>query len=230
VFAFHSFSFLDTCTQNSVAAAPAQRIAAGTRRALLLTAVVGYCWWVVEVDACLNSRRGLAAMRTRRPITTLISMLLRRLVVLAMVPALSPVGAAHARPLTTAPGLTITIHVTITDTRIALKPDKAPRGVEARFVIKNLGAKPHNFTLNGKTVPLACYNGSAGRSIRTSRRSCGSSSTAAPGSHTLAAWRPIGPSRACTASSSSIDAQNGGQVLRRRTAASSARRRRLTVE
>jgi hypothetical protein len=152
VFAFHSFSFLDTCTQNSVAAAPAQRIAAGTRRALLLTAVVGYCWWVVEVDACLNSRRGLAAMRTRRPITTLISMLLRRLVVLAMVPALSPVGAAHARPLTTAPGLTITIHVTITDTRIALKPDKAPRGVEARFVIKNLGAKPHNFTLNGKTV------------------------------------------------------------------------------
>ena len=34
-----------------------------------------------------------------------------------------------------------------------LDPSSAPRGVEARFVIKNAGAKAHNFTLSGRTSP-----------------------------------------------------------------------------
>jgi hypothetical protein len=73
--------------------------------------------------------------------------LLRRLFVLATLPALSLVPAAHARPLTTAPGYVLNIRVTITDTRIALEPHTGLRGVEARFVIKNTGTKAHNFTL-----------------------------------------------------------------------------------
>ena len=41
------------------------------------------------------------------------------------------------------------VRVTITDTRIVLDRHAAPRGVEARFHIRNKGAKTHNFTLNG---------------------------------------------------------------------------------
>jgi hypothetical protein len=68
--------------------------------------------------------------------------------------ALSLVGAAQARPLTTEPSYVLNIHVTITDTRIVVDPHSAPRGAEARFIIKNTGTKAHNFTLNGKTSPM----------------------------------------------------------------------------
>ena len=77
----------------------------------------------------------------------------RRFVVLALLPALSLVASAEARPLTTAPQYVLAVHVTITDTRIVLDHHSAPRGVEARFVIKNAGAKAHNFTLSGRTSP-----------------------------------------------------------------------------
>jgi hypothetical protein len=77
----------------------------------------------------------------------------RRVVVLALLPALSLVASADARPLTTAPQYVLAVHVTITDTRIVVDHHSAPRGVEARFVIKNTGAKAHNFTLRGRTSP-----------------------------------------------------------------------------
>ena len=80
-------------------------------------------------------------------------MSLRSLTVVAMVQALLFVSAAQARPLTTAPSLILDVHVTITDMRIVLDRHSGPRGVEARFVIKNTGTKAHNFTLNGKTTP-----------------------------------------------------------------------------
>ena len=70
------------------------------------------------------------------------------IVALALLAALSLAGAAHARPLTTAPGLVLTVHVTITDTRIALSPRSAPRGVYGRFIVTNAGSKVHNFTLS----------------------------------------------------------------------------------
>ena len=72
---------------------------------------------------------------------------------LALLPALSLVASADARPLTTAPQYVLAVHVTITDKRIALDHHIAPRGVEARFVIRNTGAKAHNFTLHGRTSP-----------------------------------------------------------------------------
>jgi uncharacterized membrane protein len=45
--------------------------------------------------------------------------------------------------------LELDVRVTITDTRIVLDRHTAPRGVEARFHIRNTGAKAHNFTLSG---------------------------------------------------------------------------------
>ena len=76
-------------------------------------------------------------------------MLMRSLIVLSAL-ALGFAASAQARPATTAPLYVLTVHVTITDTRITLDRHKAPRGVEVRFVIRNLGARPHNFTLTGR--------------------------------------------------------------------------------
>lgn len=77
----------------------------------------------------------------------------RRVVLIAVLPALLLAGAAHARGLTTRPTLVMDVRVAISDERIAVDPRRAPRGVEARFVIKNHGTKRHNFTLNGKKGP-----------------------------------------------------------------------------
>jgi hypothetical protein len=74
------------------------------------------------------------------------------LIVIAMLVVLSlPVGV-QARPLTTLPGLVIDVRVVITDARIVLDRHSAPRGVEARFTIRNVGTKAHNFTLRGPKV------------------------------------------------------------------------------
>lgn len=120
-------------------------IGARARRALLLAAVLDSDLPVVEVDAGRDAGR-LAASDTGL-------MPLRLLIALALLPALSPGAVAQARPLTTTPQYVLNIHVTITDARIVLAPHSAPRGVTARFVIKNTGTKAHNFTLNGKTTP-----------------------------------------------------------------------------
>ena len=96
-------------------------------------------------------------------------MSLRPLVVIAMLVALSLAVGAQARPRTTLPGLVVDVRVVITDTRIVLDRHSAPRGVEARFSIRNTGAKAHNFTLSGPK-------------ITTSRRQ-GFSRTLKPGQH-----------------------------------------------
>ena len=88
-------------------------------------------------------------MRARRPHPTLASMLLRRLVLVAALPALLVAGAAQARPLTTKPTLVLDVHVTLGDKKIVLSPKTAPRGVQARFIIRNTGTRKHNFTLSG---------------------------------------------------------------------------------
>jgi hypothetical protein len=73
-------------------------------------------------------------------------MLLRSLAVVPV--ALIVAGAAQARPDTTVPTTVLSVHVTITDSRITLDRHSAPRGVEGRFVIENVGTKSHNFTLD----------------------------------------------------------------------------------
>jgi hypothetical protein len=55
--------------------------------------------------------------------------------------------AAQARPQTTAPTVFYDIKVTLTNSRILLDKHSAPRGTYARFIIRNLDTRPHNFTL-----------------------------------------------------------------------------------
>jgi hypothetical protein len=73
---------------------------------------------------------------------------------LAAVLAVSLVSTAHGavrapagQPQTTVPDVFVTVHVTLTDARIKLDRHSASRGDEARFVIRNIGTKRHNFTL-----------------------------------------------------------------------------------
>jgi hypothetical protein len=75
---------------------------------------------------------------------------LAALAAVALVPAAQ--GAAQQRfggPRTTAPPPVVDIKVTITDTRIGLTPKGAQRGDYARFILLNVGKKPHTFTLGG---------------------------------------------------------------------------------
>jgi hypothetical protein len=58
---------------------------------------------------------------------------------------LAPFSGATAR--TTSPAVLVNVHVTITDKGVIMKPKTAPRGSDARFVIQNIGKKPHSFTL-----------------------------------------------------------------------------------
>ena len=61
--------------------------------------------------------------------------------------SLALVPATQAHPLTTAPTVFYNIHVTLTSSRIVLDRHNAPRGTYARFIIRNLDTRPHNFTL-----------------------------------------------------------------------------------
>jgi hypothetical protein len=61
--------------------------------------------------------------------------------------ALVPAAQSSARPETTAPPPVVTIKVMITDSRISMSPKRAQRGVMARFILLNLGKKPHTFKL-----------------------------------------------------------------------------------
>ena len=74
---------------------------------------------------------------------------MRRLLglVVFVLASLTLVAAAQARPQTTAPTVFYNIHVTLTNTRILLDKHSAPRGTYARFIIRNLDTRPHNFTL-----------------------------------------------------------------------------------
>lgn len=71
------------------------------------------------------------------------------LAVLALA-SLTLVPAAWTGPqttATTAPSAFFNIHVKLTSTRIVLGKHSAPRGTYARFIIRNVDTRPHNFTL-----------------------------------------------------------------------------------
>ena len=53
---------------------------------------------------------------------------------------------------TTAPPPVVTIKVMITDSKIAMIPRRAQRGVMAQFILINRGAKPHTFKLGHQTT------------------------------------------------------------------------------
>ena len=89
----------------------------------------------------------------------LLSALKRALISSAILVAMVGAGTAHARPLTTKPQLVFDVHVTLTDARIVVDWHSVPRGVTARFLIKNTGTKAHNFTLSGPKTPAGGRQG-----------------------------------------------------------------------
>jgi uncharacterized cupredoxin-like copper-binding protein len=70
-----------------------------------------------------------------------------RIVALAAVFAVLLIPAAHG---TTIPDVFVTVHVTITDSRISLSRHAAGRGDEVRFAMRNAGTTTHNFTLGNE--------------------------------------------------------------------------------
>lgn len=70
-----------------------------------------------------------------------------RVFAVAVLAAAALVPAAHSQPQTTIPDVFVTIHVTITDSRISLDRRSAGRGDEVRFIMRNAGTKVHSFTL-----------------------------------------------------------------------------------
>jgi hypothetical protein len=71
---------------------------------------------------------------------------LRRLLLAALVAVvLVPVG--HSQRVTTAPSIYVNVHVTLTGSRVVVSPNSAPRGSNARFIVRNITHKPLTFTM-----------------------------------------------------------------------------------
>ncbi len=66
---------------------------------------------------------------------------------LLLLVGLVPASSALARTATTAPSIYINVNVTLTDSKVIVRPASAPRGANARFVVRNTGKKPHSFTV-----------------------------------------------------------------------------------
>jgi hypothetical protein len=65
----------------------------------------------------------------------------------ALAVTLVPAAQSSSRPRTTAPPPIVSVKITITDTRFAVHPKRAPRGAIGRFILVNRGTKPHTFKL-----------------------------------------------------------------------------------
>lgn len=77
----------------------------------------------------------------------------------ALAVALAPAAQSFGRPSTTAPPPVVTVKVMITDSKIAMIPRRAQRGVMARFILINRGAKPHTFKLGHERHGTATQTG-----------------------------------------------------------------------
>jgi hypothetical protein len=73
------------------------------------------------------------------------------LLAVALVPAAHGTIRTASGPQTTVPDVFVTVHVTITDSRITLDRHRASRGDEMRFILRNAGTRLHNFTLGSTT-------------------------------------------------------------------------------
>jgi hypothetical protein len=82
-----------------------------------------------------------------------------RVIALGVVLGAMLVPTALARPQTTAPNVFVNIHVTLTDTEVILSPKSAPRGSDARFIVRNTGTKPHSFTLGSSVLGANLQSG-----------------------------------------------------------------------
>ena len=67
--------------------------------------------------------------------------------------AVSAGSARTAAPRTTEPTEWVDIRVTITDSRIRLSRTSVERGVVGRFIVRNIGARVHDFTFGDPSSP-----------------------------------------------------------------------------
>jgi hypothetical protein len=82
-----------------------------------------------------------------------------RVIALGVVLGAMLVPSASAQSQTTAPNIFVNIHVTLTDTKVILSPKTAPRGSDARFIVRNIGTKPHSFTLGSSVLGANLQSG-----------------------------------------------------------------------
>jgi hypothetical protein len=75
------------------------------------------------------------------------------------VAALVQGASSFAGPQTTAPPPVVDVKVTITDSTIKMTPKRAFRGDYARFILVNVGKKPHTFTFGAKTKGAGVQTG-----------------------------------------------------------------------
>ena len=64
--------------------------------------------------------------------------------------ALGVAQVALARTQTTAPNIYVNVTVILSDTKVTVSPTSAPRGSDARFLVRNIGTKPHLFTIGSQ--------------------------------------------------------------------------------
>jgi hypothetical protein len=72
---------------------------------------------------------------------------------------LLPVARGSAQPRTTAPPPVVSVKVMITDARISMHPKRAQRGTMARFILVNIGKKPHTFKLGSERRGTGAQSG-----------------------------------------------------------------------
>jgi len=78
-------------------------------------------------------------------------MRLHRLVAIAFLASLAIAAPGSARPRTTNSPAILTIKVTITDHSVTVRPNTAPRGSNATFILTNRGTKTQKWVLGNAT-------------------------------------------------------------------------------
>jgi hypothetical protein len=68
-------------------------------------------------------------------------------------------GLKPPLPRTTAPDLYVTVNVTMTNTRFIVSLHSAPRGADARFVVRNIGSKPNTFAVGKENYGSGAQTG-----------------------------------------------------------------------
>ena len=94
-----------------------------------------------------------------------------RLLALAAVSAVALVPAAQSadQPRTTAPPQVANIKITISDTAIRMSPKIAQRGSMGRFIVVNIGKKPHTIVLGSERRGTGVQTGFA-KSVKPSQQ------------------------------------------------------------
>jgi hypothetical protein len=61
--------------------------------------------------------------------------------------------------MTTNPSVFVAVHVTITDSKVAISPKSEPRGSTAQFIMKNTGSKGVTFSVGNESPGLGARFG-----------------------------------------------------------------------